>query len=203
MIQRHDDVVHCIIKVKKCSTKHPCSGSHDPDTVSGPFLCVHFWPFSCVYFTTKWHCALGSIGRIMSYWNRLHDQVDVQVRGTFGGDYSPSTYNVGGNFFLLYSKWLVQMARDLRNSHWTALHIFKFAWLYRCRGLQVWPRHSWCVVCVCDAICNADIWGGRQIWQRLMPRALLPHFEPLPILLKTLDFAAYFECVNSNALIWL
>ena len=105
------------------------------------------------------------------------------------------------NFFLLYSKWLVQMARDLRNSHWTALHIFKFAWLYRCRGLQVWPRHSWCVVCVCDAICNADIWGGRQIWQRLMPRALLPqeHFEPLPIFLKTLDFAAYFECVNSNA----
>ena len=139
-----------------------------------------------------------------------HTEIDCMIRSTSRSEAPlvetwPVDLQCWRNFFLLYSKWLVQMARDLRNSHWTALHIFKFAWLYRCRGLQVWPRHSWCVVCVCDAICNADIWGGRQIWQRLMPRALLPqeHFEPLPIFLKTLDFAAYFECVNSNALIWL
>jgi len=53
ILKEHAINHHPTPKVKKCSTKHPCSGSHDPDTF------------------------------------------DVQVRGTFGGDYGPSTYNVG------------------------------------------------------------------------------------------------------------
>ncbi len=63
----------------KCDAKHPCA-KPDPD------------PFDVQVVGKEGGCALCY--PLSSY---LPDKqgCDVQVRGTFGGDYGPETYNVG------------------------------------------------------------------------------------------------------------
>lgn len=119
----HDDVLrmhatdhHMGKKKAKCSPKHPCS-VHDPD----PFdvqvgaaaseegrLRVRFadsprHSLRCTvtrrqpstrnpYRRTR-HCDCRS--KLRTQGGILTEGIVVQVRGTFGGDYGPETYNVG------------------------------------------------------------------------------------------------------------